>query len=367
MGLRYDLTVPFSKCIALNKNDITFPFKRYEIAKVFRDGPIKAGRDREFTQCDIDVVGIDGQLIEAELISLYVEGFSRLDIEVVIKYNSRNLMIGLIKECDIEENLINQTVTIIDKIEKLSREDFNKALSEIGVTSEKTQKLLDLFSKDLETLIKEYSKSNNEDLVKGIKELSQLNKYLKQLNLMKYCEFSSSLARGQDYYTGNVFEVYEKNGKLSCSIGGGGRYDKIITNFIDDGNSYPAVGVSFGLTALYEILKDKPYFENESLIDVYIIPINTEIESLKLANSIRKLGLKVDLEMSDRKLRKSLNYANKQNIKYVIVLGEDEIKNGKFILKDMNANNEYDIDINNIDFICSIIEKNKFAKNNKPC
>ena len=118
LGLRYDLTVPFAKFIALNKNKVSFPFKRYEINKVFRDGPVKVGRDREFTQCDVDVVGIEGQAIEAELLSLYVSAFQKLGIDLIIKYNSRNLMTGLIKECNIPDSLTNSVITIIDKINK---------------------------------------------------------------------------------------------------------------------------------------------------------------------------------------------------------------------------------------------------------
>ena len=133
LGLRYDLTVPFAKFIALNKNNISFPFKRYEINKVFRDGPVKVGRDREFTQCDADVVGISGQLIEAELLTLFVQAFQKLNIDIVIKYNSRNLMTGLILESGVEEDLVSSITTILDKKDKLSSSEFRLALSEVGL------------------------------------------------------------------------------------------------------------------------------------------------------------------------------------------------------------------------------------------
>lgn len=351
LGLRYDLTVPFSKLIALNKNKITMPFKRYEIAKVFRDGPIKAGRDREFTQCDVDVVGIEGQMIEAELVSLYVEAFKKLKIDVEIKYNSRKLMNGLILECGVSEELTSKTITIIDKIEKLSKDDFNKALLEVGLNQEQSEKLQKYFSLSLQQINELFSNSENDVLNEGLKELNELNDYLNALNLQDYCKFTSSLARGQDYYTGTVFEVYEKNGKLNCSIGGGGRYDKIITDFIGDGNVYPAVGVSFGLTSLYAILKDRAEFSSKALLDFYIIPMGTEKESLKLAIDLRKQGYKVDISMNGRKLRKCLDYANKANIPYVVVLGEDEINNQKFVVKDMINKNQIEVtfdDITNI-------------------
>lgn len=357
LGLRYDLTVPFSKLIALNKNKITMPFKRYEIAKVFRDGPIKAGRDREFTQCDVDVVGIEGQMIEAELVSLYVEAFKKLEIDVEIKYNSRKLMNGLILECGVADELTSKTITIIDKIEKLSKADFNKALLEIGLNEEQSEKLQEYFSLSLKQISEMFKNSENVVLNEGLKELNELNDYLVALNLQNYCKFTSSLARGQDYYTGTVFEVYEKNGKLNCSIGGGGRYDKIITDFINDGNVYPAVGVSFGLTSLYTILKDRAEFSSKSLLDFYIIPMGTEKESLKLAIELRKQGYKVDISMNGRKLKKCLDYANKANIPYVIVLGEDEINNNKFVIKDMINKNQTELSFNDIKDISKILVK----------
>ena len=357
LGLRYDLTVPFSKLIALNKNRLTMPFKRYEIAKVFRDGPIKAGRDREFTQCDVDVVGIEGQMIEAELVSLYVEAFKKLKIDVEIKYNSRKLMNGLILECGVPDELTSKTITIIDKIEKLSKEDFNKALLEVGVNAEQSKKLQQYFSMSLEQMNDMFGNTENEVLAEGLKELNDLNDYLKALDLQSYCRFTSSLARGQDYYTGTVFEVYEKNGILNCSIGGGGRYDKIITDFIDDGNVYPAVGVSFGLTSLYAILKDRAELNQKSQLDFYIIPMSTEKDSLKLAIELRKQGFNVDISMNGRKMKKCLDYANKTNIPYVIILGEDEIKNGSFFIKDMNNKEQYEVSFDKVDSVKDILNK----------
>ena len=201
LGLRYDLTVPFAKFIALNKNNISLPFKRYEINKVFRDGPVKVGRDREFTQCDVDVVGITGQMIEAELLSLYVNAFTKLGIDIIIKYNSRNLMTGLIKECNISDDLINAVITVIDKMNKLSREEFNNELNNLGINDEQISKLNNYFKLNIDELNKEFINSNNQDLLKGIEELVELDRYLKGLDIDKYCTFDSTLARGQDYYT----------------------------------------------------------------------------------------------------------------------------------------------------------------------
>ena len=348
LGLRYDLTVPFAKLIALNKNQIKFPFKRYEIAKSFRDGPVKVGRDREFTQCDVDVVGLDGQLVEAELMSLFVKAFTELNIEIVIKYNSRNLMTGLILESGVDSSLVQVVTTIIDKKDKVDNKEFRELLSEVGLNDKQIDDIIKYFDMSLEELIEMFENVENEKINKGIEELNNLSELLKGINIDDVCVFSSSLARGQNYYTGNVFEVYERNGKLSGSVGAGGRYDKMITDFINDGNLYPAVGISFGLSSIYELLKDNDIFNERSDTDIYIIPINTEIDSLKLANNLREFGFNVEIEMLKRKLKKSLDYANKEKIPYVIILGEDEINSNIINVKDMFNNSMFSVDTKNL-------------------
>ena len=353
LGLRYDLTVPFAKLIALNKNSIKYPFKRYEIAKVFRDGPIKKGRDREFTQCDVDVVGIEGQLIEAELISLYVSAFNKLGIDIIIKYNSRNLMRGLILESNIEESLISKVITIIDKYDKLSKDEIRNLLISIDIKNDSINKLLDFFKLSISDINNIFKNTTNATLKQGIEEINTLYNYLNKMNINEYVIFTPTLARGQDYYTGNVFEVYEKNNLITSSIGGGGRYDNMITNFIDDGNKYPAVGISFGLSCIYELLKDK---DINNIVDILIIPMNTEIESLILANKIRELGYKVEIEMNNKKLKKSMENANKEGIPYVIVVGENEVKNKSFNLKNMITGENIVIQLNNINTIKNIIK-----------
>ena len=352
LGLRYDLTVPFAKCITITK-DLRLPFKRYEIGKVFRDGPVKTGRDREFIQCDVDVVGIQGQMIEAELISLFIEGYNKLGIDVIVKYNSRKLMSGLIIEQGISESLVSPVITIIDKLDKISESELLKEFNNLGINNEKALNLLNIFKLSLDELNKKYQNTTNELIKKGLFELNELESYLEEYK--DNIKFVATLARGQEYYTGNVFEVYSKNNELSCSLGGGGRYDNMITDFINDGNSYPAVGISFGLSTIFEILKKREEFNSKSLIDIYIIPMNTKKQSFSLANKLRKLGYKVDLEMNDKKVKKCFEYANKENIPYVIVLGEDEINNKYFNLKNMITGEQTKIE--NINDIKNIIKR----------
>ena len=355
LGLRYDLTVPFAKFIALNKNELRMPFKRYEIAKSFRDGPVKVGRDREFTQCDIDVVGIGGELIEAELLSIFDAAFKELDIPIIIKYNNRKLMTGLIIENGATTAIIPAITTILDKLEKISEEEILDSLLKQGLDRVNALNLLSSFKLSLDELNEKYKNTNNETLKEGLVEINNLTNYLKSLDLLNICVFTPSLARGQNYYTGNVFEVYDAEFRITSSIGAGGRYDNMITNFIDDGEQYPAVGISFGLSALYEILKNRECFNEKSNIDIFIIPMNTRVESLRLANTLRKLNYKVEIELTDKKLKKSIAYADKEKIPYVIILGEDELNNNKFKIKDMLNQKEFEISFENIEKVKEIL------------
>ena len=334
LALRYDLTVPFAKYIAMNK-DLVLPFKRFEIGNVFRDGPVKVGRNREFIQCDVDVVGIDNRLIEAELMSLYIEGYKALDIEVTLKYNNRKIMQGMIEECGIESEKVSDVITVIDKFDKLSDQEIKIEFTNIGLGSDTISKLLEVFKLDFKGIKLKYGNSDNVNLIEGIEEIDELNTYIDKLGLRDVSTFSAVLARGQSYYTGVVFEVYEKNGIISSAIGGGGRYDNLITDFIDDGNKYPAVGVSFGLDVIYTIIKDREEFKKKSLIDLYIIPLDTQLESLRIANKLREMGYNIEIDSSKRKIGKAINFADKSNIENVLILGSDEVLNKEFSIKNI--------------------------------
>ena len=346
LALRYDLTVPFARYIASNQ-DIKLPVKRYEIGKVFRDGPIKKGRIREFIQCDVDSVGIEGQMIEAELISIFVEGYKRLGIDIVIKYNNRKLMNGIIEICDIESKKIDQVITVIDKMEKLTKEELIEEFKKQELKDEQIHKMIKYLSMDFNNLNKLFEDTINNNLKEGLNEIKELKKYIKELDLAEYVTFSATLARGQEYYTGTIFEVYVADGSIKSSIGGGGRYDNMIGEFINDGKKYPAVGVSFGLDVIFEILRDNKKIKTTNT-EVYIIPMGNEVQALEIADILRKQNINVDIEMNKKKVKKSLEYANKKNIPYAIIVGDEELKQMKVTLKDMETGEQQKIEMTKI-------------------
>ena len=345
LGLRYDLTIPFCKFIA-NQKDLRLPLKRYEIGKVFRNGPVKTGRCREFYQCDVDVVGISGQVIEAEQMQMVVDIFTKLGIDINIKWNNRKLMSIIIEDSNISKDKVEEVIGIIDKIEKISRQDFIKELSKIEIDEETANKLLDNFNKSLTDYIETYENDERVVACEAIQEIKTLSSYIEKLNLSDNTTFTPTLARGLSIYTSTVFEFFDKKERLTCSLGGGGRYDKIITDFIDDGNIYPAVGLSFGLEPIYTIIKDE--MSSDNLIDVYIIPMGTEVESLMLARNLRQNNINVIVEMNNRKLKKCFEYASKENIKYVIVVGSDEIQENMYTIKDMTTSEQLKLPYNEL-------------------
>lgn len=336
LGLRYDLTVPFCKIVATNK-DIVMPFRRYEIGKVFRNGPVKTGRTREFYQCDIDVVGIDNRFIEAEQMCMAINTYKELGIDVICKYNNRKLMSGLIEYAGISDDNVDSVIGIIDKMEKVSSQELEEMMLDKGIEKEKIDKLFNLFEMELD----EYRElaNENEKIYAGVTELTEINEYLNSLGIDGNCVFSPTLARGLSIYTGIVFEFFDREERLSCALGGGGRYDKIITNFMDNGNSYPAVGLSFGLEPIFNIKKME--YDDKSLIDIYMVPLDTNVDTLKLATVLRENGYRILIEMNKKKIAKCFEYADRENIPYVMIIGLNEVENNCFKIKDMKRKEEY--------------------------
>ena len=332
LGLRYDLTVPFSKVLGINKG-LILPFKRYEIGKVFRDGPVKLGRNREFYQCDVDACGLETPYAECEYFNMIVDVFNELNIDIEIRYNNRKFLNGLLLYCGVDEDNLSAFITSIDKLDKVPKEEIVKEIT-THTSNKIIDKVFEMFDYSFDTIYKETYNKSNKLLDEGLLELSKLNELIKDLNMGRVCVFTPFLARGLDIYTGSVWEIYDKEKRITSSLGAGGRYDRIITNFLNNGNEYPAVGMTFGLEPIYEIVKLN---EKEVInkYDVYVYSFDRDAYMYKVSNVLRKSGYKVLTELNDIKLKKAMNIANRENIKYVIIIGEDEIKNNSVSLKNM--------------------------------
>jgi histidyl-tRNA synthetase len=324
LALRYDLTVPFARLVGTNPQLSSF-YRRYEIGKVFRDGPVKTGRLREFTQCDVDMVGVNSILAEAELIAMAVDIFGRLDLEVVISYNHRQLLENILKTTGIQADRYSEVILSLDKLDKIGQTAVAKELNQKGFAYPIIENIF--------TRLNQVAQDSREEIM-GSEELQELQSYLKALGIEEKTRFNPGLARGLDIYTGTVFEVFLENSSITSSIASGGRYDRIIGNFLGDGADYPAVGMSFGLDVIFQALLEQGAV-GQTNIDVFIIPLDTGVEALKLAQVLRKKQVRVLIEMKERKLKKSLDYANKNLIPYVIVLGSREVETGVISLKNM--------------------------------
>lgn len=363
LGLRYDLTITFSKLISSNQ-EITLPFKRYEIGKVFRDGPVKTGRNREFTQCDVDVVGIKSVMAEAEYMLMTAEAYKNLGLDIEIEFNNRKLLTGIISYVfgNVSDEIMRKIIMIIDKFAKITEEELYETFKELGFTRESVDKLKALLKCDYVTLKDMLSVSDDKSIKEGISEINELYEYVVNTEAEKCMKFAPYLARGIDIYTGTVWEVFLKNRKINehdfnMSIGGGGRYDRIITTFINNGKEYPAVGMSFGLDVIYEIIKLKDGKISKSVVDLFVIPMGTEKQSFTFTSNLRKLGVKTEIEKRAQKLKKSMSYANKMCIPYVVIIGEDEIKKQSVKVKNMETGLSQEFSIYDYDGIKKFINQ----------
>ena len=343
--LRYELTFKLAKLIGLNP-EIRLPFKRYEIGKVFRDGPVKTGRLREFTQCDVDVVGVKSEVVNAELMNLVFDVFNRLNLPIFVLVNNRKLLFGLLKEFGIEDSKFVDFALSLDKIDKIGKSNVVKELLDKNFDKSSVNEVFSFIEKvdSLKTNDEKLSflDSNlkNELAVQGLSEIKEFFEYLKSFDL-KNVYLNITLSRGLGYYTGTIFEVYLKDSKIKSSVAAGGRWDSMISNFLGSKNEYPATGLAFGLDVIYEAIKEvgSDKFNIPATPKLYLIPINTLSETLKIAKELRSFNISCDIAFT-KKMTKALNYANKENIPYCLIVGEDELKAGKYKLKNMNTGKE---------------------------
>ena len=338
-GLRYDLTVPFARFVVQHQNEITFPFKRYQIQPVWRADRPQKGRYREFYQCDVDVVGSDSLLNEVEFVQIIDDVFSRLKIDAVVKINNRKILAG-IAEIIGENDRITDITVAIDKLDKIGLEKVNRELAEKGVSSEailKLQPILTLqgdLNEKMEVL--ESVLENSEIGKKGIQELKTVFGYLAKLDLQTETELDLTLARGLNYYTGAIFEVQAKNVEMG-SICGGGRYDDLTGIFGLPNVS--GVGISFGAERIYDVLTQLNLFPIDSMETTQVMFVNfgekEEAYCLPVVNKLRKTGINTEIFPESAKMKKQMNYANKKEIPFVVLAGESEMEAGKFNLKNM--------------------------------
>lgn len=337
LALRYDLTIPFTKVAAMNPT-LKMPFKRYEIGKVFRDGPIKTGRLREFTQCDVDIVGVDSQIAEAELMTMALDAFDKLGLKVKIQFNNRKLLTGVLELFGVEAAKINKVVLILDKLEKVGVDAVIGELDKQGLSGASIRSIKQFLTDGNNTSFGYFETlfAPNEQIKQGLQELKELKSYVDYLDINEQCEFNPFLARGLDIYTGTVYEVFLADQSITSSIGSGGRYDNAIGGLMGADETFFTVGISFGLDVIYTAMSAsgasrKPGKE----IDYYIIPLGTQKEALLVAKHLRNKGYKAEVEMGNKKISKALERANKEKIRNVIIIGENEVKNNQFKVKNM--------------------------------
>lgn len=346
-GLRYDLTVPFARYVVMHRNDISLPFKRYQIQPVWRADRPQKGRYQEFYQCDVDVVGSKSLSYEAELVQIYDQVFAALNIPVVIRINHRQLLYGIAQHAGISEQWIDMTMAI-DKLDKIEETGVRKEMSERGFTADAQDKIFYLLrQKDLLSL-KNILGKGSED-TKSIDELDKVFQYLKGLVLNNKIEFDITLARGLGYYTGCIFEVNGIDANMG-SLGGGGRYDNLTGVF--GWPDVPGVGISFGAERIYDVLEAKGLFPSHVQAGPKILLAAFDEAShqyaFKCVTALRQAGISSDLYPEPGKIKKQLKYASDIGCAYVGILGETEMQKGVVMLKDLTSGEQEELNIQNI-------------------
>ena len=346
-GLRYDLTVPFARYVSMNRDKITLPFKRYQIQNVWRADRPQKGRFREFYQCDVDYIGTKSIVCEAEIIDLVYSIFKKLKIQdFSVKLNNRKVLFGIVETLSLQDNF-DKICIIIDKIDKIGKDKFAEELKNIDLSKSQIEKLNSVLFFD----------GSNDDKIKFLKDiLSKSSTGLEGINeienltkLSKEFIFDINLARGLSYYTSSIFEVIldEKNIGSLC---GGGRYDDLTEIF--GYKDISGIGISFGIERIYEIMKERNLFPDSiNKKDTVLVCSMSEKyldDSLRISSILRNNNISTDLYPDNPKLKKQLQYANNNDIPYVIIIGEDEVTSKLYTLKDMETGSQEKLGIDEI-------------------
>ena len=351
-GLRYDLTVPFARYVVMHRNEIQFPFKRYQIQPVWRADRPQKGRYREFYQCDADVVGSDSLMNEVELISMIDEVFHRFGVNITIKVNNRKVLSGIAEIIGEPEKIVDITVAI-DKIDKIGIDNVNAELLEKGLPQsavDALQPLLSLSGSNEEKLDSLASLLQNSEVgMKGVEELRYVLSQAQAQQPKACIELDVSLARGLNYYTGTILEVKAQDVVIG-SITGGGRYDNLTGVFGMPGTS--GGGISFGADRIYDVLNALDLYPKDTLASTKVLFINfgdkeSEV-ALKYVMQLRKEGIPAEIYPDATKMKKQMTYANNKNVEYVAMVGETEIANGTIALKCMESGEQENLTIHQV-------------------
>lgn len=355
LSLRFDLTVPLARYVSQHMSSLTFPFRRYQIGKVYRGERTQRGRFREFYQCDIDIIGNETLSIinDAEIPSVIYSIFTELDLdEFTIHINNRKILNGLFEYLDIDNK--EEALRIIDKLDKIGSDNVSSELKDCDISQESIDKLLNFINikgtnEEILCNLKALNIPNSTYLL-GLEELSNITYYMKSFGIPeKNYTIDLKIARGLDYYTGTVFETILNNYPQIGSVCSGGRYDNLAEYYTKQ--KLPGVGISIGLTRLFYQLREAGIIKslNSSLIDILVIPLDNSLEyCINLAKKFRQNNISTQVYLEDKKISKKLDYANKLNIPYVILVGSEEMESGLLTLKDMNSGKQFKLSYNEI-------------------
>ena len=357
ISMRFDLTVPLAKYVAKNYGNLSFPFRRYQIGKVYRGERTQKGRFREFYQCDIDIIG-DGELSvinDAELPSVIYNIFKELGFDdFTIRINNRKILNGLFESLNQKENA-TEILRIIDKIEKIGKEAVIEELEKIEIPSDAINKIMNFIEIEGTTdeKLQKLNELNikNEEFEKGLDELTQVVKYVRIFGIPEAnFKVDLTIARGLDYYTGTVYETFLNQYRELGSVCSGGRYENLAEYYTD--KQLPGVGISIGLTRLFYKLNELQLIkaEKKSIAEVLVVPMVQDLTvPIQIATDLRKKGISTEVYLNDKKIKAKMKYADKLEIPYVIVVGEDEINSGIVKIKNMKTGEEKEASIQNIE------------------
>lgn len=344
-GLRYDLTVPFARYVVMHRNDIVFPFKRYQIQPVWRADRPQKGRYREFYQCDVDIVGSDSLVYEAELVQIYDEVFANLNMNVEIKLNNRKILAGIADVANLSDSQFIDMTVAIDKLDKVGMEGVRKEMRERGIGENSIEKIEEVLeAKDFETV-----KSLLQDSTigkKGVEEIETVFDYLTDADIKNKVTFDVTLARGLNYYTGCIFEVKALDAKMG-SIGGGGRYDDLTSMF--GMKDMSGVGVSFGAERIYDVMEELDLFPKEDANRLKVLFVAFDAATHRYAyrglQKVRAAGINSEIYPEPVKMKKQMKYADGRGADFVAIAGDKELENDTFALKNMTTGEQRQVSI----------------------